>query len=836
MARSSRIGSIFIDFFARNEKFIAAVKGNNAALLRQQQQLKNLRNSARRLRRTMRALTSSFAGFLGVAGVGALASTLNNTIKQAGAAAVEISNLSAAVGLSAEEFQRYDNVLNTFRLTTVDTFDLLKEFQVRLQEAFSFEGSTPIEAFDAIGLSFEKLQEQGLSTAELFDVIRARLADLRAEGQDDLVLSFLDGLTGDQGTRYLDVLSLSNQEWNKIAGEVSRVNILTDEHVEGLAALGSRYSTTGRSIQRSIQSIVAANLDTFETLIDTFENVIPRAFNQLTNAITFLQDNLVILRGSFFLLVTLLLQKTGVLQFAKDVTVLSIAMVRGRVAADVYAAALVRVKSALISTGIGAAIVLIGEIIAWIYRLVIRTGGIGPAFREAWRLVSGYTKAAYDYITRRAEIGFNSTRQHLENFVKVNQDLLEVIRNIFEDSFIKIVNSGVVLFQGLRAEVIGWIRFALVHVEEWVNNSGKSFNKVAALFIVAVSNIEVAWQSSFNFLDEVTGGFLGDLEGNFDGFFRRTLSNFQQIGEATNSLSLMNLVLTFLPTIDPEVAEDVGEEAGRKVAVSYEDAIRRVEEQGAGTALFSGAIEALRRLENEATRLGLDALFTANEIDVLANATAGATAAIDDFIATALTIDLTTAQGIEDLNREWRALINLINQGREAYLATAEALDAFVEGEKKLIQGRTVATEKGAMEQCEAFDKVRKCAEMTYDDIAQRSDTFTEDVLKKNFDLAANFQVLWEGITGTISSTMDIAYESLEQLNLSVVNSFGDLKDAVDDLGKAIQREILNRLAKNVLGFALNLVAPGLGSFLSGFQNIFGKPPPNTPNLSLIHI
>ena len=62
--------------------------------------------------------------------------------------------------------------------------------------------------------------------------------------------------------------------------------------------------------------------------------------------------------------------------------------------------------------------------------------------------------------------------------------------------------------------------------------------------------------------------------------------------------------------------------------------------------------------------------------------------------------------------------------------------------------------------------------------------------------------------------------EGLKNLNFALINSFEDAKDAVDALGRAIKNEIINQLARAGIKFALNLIAPGLGSALgfAGFQ------------------
>ena len=833
MARNTRIGGIYATFYARNEQFIRRSKENVAQLKRQRQTLNRLNSATRKVSQTFRGLTSTFAAFAGAAGIGAAVTGMSRLVQETTKLAKITKRQADGLDLPIEKYQQLSQVFKQYGGDQEDLFDIIKEIQVRTVEAGT--GATvALEAFAVAGIDFQKAIDENTDALELFYQYVDGIKGLFDEGNIQLANFVSNELLGDIGTRFTTFFALGREELEKLADEM---DFIADEQIDTLAALRGLMVQGTEQMNIEIGRITAENAGFLLQFVEFGQRLIPQAFDSAIEVMRFFERNLYIIRGALGLLAVRLAIASGIPAF--------VAALWSATAAATAATGATRVLSFTIGL-LGAAIkrlafigiiVVIAELINKFFQLVKTTDSVGEAFRLLWDYVIDYTTAVFDYIGELT--GFNRVRDNFNNFAKFTTDILLVIRQIYEDVFNKIIGAGVVLYQGLRAEVIGWIRFALEKLEEWGNNTGTVFNKVAALFLVLNSNLEVAWDSTFRFLDDIGLQFIKDLETEFDKFFRKTASNFQQIATATGNLSLMGLVFQFLPTIDPEVAEEVGDEAGRRVALSYKDAIKRVNTEGVGGALFGDTLESLRRLENEAIRFGRDALFAANNIDVLTNATEGTKRAVDDFLATAITLDLSTTLGAEELNKEFKATIKALNdvaiaQG-DLTNETEEQTEARIEATRREVQ----AILNAALDEAQAWkdaDKERtassqaaskEIAETTTGEFKKLELNLLEiydNLLRENFNLELNFRTLWLGSMRVIGDTVNIAYESLEVLNLSLVNSFSDLGDSIKELGKIIQNEILRRLTKRVLGFVLNLVAPGLGSLDDlfggiGFQN-----------------
>ena len=770
MARNTRVGGIYATFFARNEQFVKAAKQNVAQLRRQQIAINKLNKASRQVGRTFRGLTSNVAAFAGAAGIGAAVSGVSRLVKETTKLAQITKRQADGLDLPIEKYQQLSQVFQRYGGDQEDLFDIIKEIQVRIVEAGT--GATvALEAFSVAGIDFQKAIDENTDSLELFYQYVDGVKRLFDEGNIQLANFVSNELLGDIGTRFTTFFALGREELEKLANEM---DFIATEQVDTLDALRILMTQGTKQVEIETGRIVAENAGLLLQLVEFGQRIIPKAFASSIAVVRFFENNLYILRGALGLLAVRLAVASGIPAF--------VAALWGANAAAISATGATRVLTFTISL-LGAAIkklafigviVVVAELINKFIQLVKTTDTIGEAFRALWDYVLGYIKAVDHYI---GEItGLNKLRDKLNNFGDFTADLLSVIRQVYEDVFNKIIGAGVVLYQGLRAEVIGWIRFSLQKLEEWGNNTGKAFEKVTALFLVAVSNIEVAWEGTFNFLDEIGLGFVKELETEFDRFFRKTASNFQQIARATNNLSLMGLVFQLLPEIDPEVAEEVGEEAGRKVAISYQDALKQVSEQGSGTALFGETIENLRRLENEAIRFGKDALFAANNIDVLANASEGAKQAVDDFLARAIEIDLTTALGVEELNREFQATIEALNKVGDAQgeltQETEEQANARIEATRREVQ----AILNAALDSAQAWKDADK--ERT------KSDEEAAEEIKTNAERLR---------------------DSLNNIYASAIGSFSDMIGNIvlgfEDAGEAAERFAKRLLARIVSSF-----------------------------------
>lgn len=352
---------------------------------------RGLSNAQGRLARAQQGFMR-FAGVAAAVGtaLGALGvSTINS--------AREISNLSKAANAAPGEFQRWAAAAETVGVQQDKMADILKDVNDRVGD-FLQTGGGPMADF------FENIAPQIGVTAEQF----AKLSGPQAL---QLYVDSLEkaGLSQSEMTFYLEAMS----------SDLTLLQPLLRNGGEELERLGDRAEGFGAVMdQKTIASLTRTkqSLEEVQTVFRGFGNLLGAAvapiIERTANAFVSLSQEGAPLNNVVRMVAAnmerLMTYATTFAAFMAGKWVA--AFVAARVATISLSTALGVFRAALIRTGIGALVVVAGELVYWFMRLIESAGGFGDALSllkdvalEVWDRITLSAQALQDNLTAAAK-------------------------------------------------------------------------------------------------------------------------------------------------------------------------------------------------------------------------------------------------------------------------------------------------------------------------------------------------------------------------------------------------------------------------------------------------
>ena len=380
--QSIRIGGIYADIRARNEQFLRAANQNVAAIRRQRGALRTLNRTAESTRRSFSRLSAvAFAGFgtALTAGIGGGLAQVGRQSAQLGATLVETSR---QIGITTESLQLLGRVAEGDGVSIRNFENSLRQLARRLGEASTGQGEY-VDSFRGLGIA---LRDATGATRDVGDVfLDASDAIAALPTQADRAIAAYE-LFGRQGIQLLPILQQGSEAIRESADAFRQFGILTADQAVRLKALEQSYTNTGTVIRTAVAQITADNAELFDSFNRLAQDFVPAAFGALVNSLEFLRENMVAVRAGASLLVAVLLRSLGVFRAIGAAMRLAATAFAGFTAATAAARlALAAFLRLFVLTGIGAAVIAIGELAFQFTRLSRQLGGFGPALRLVGR-------------------------------------------------------------------------------------------------------------------------------------------------------------------------------------------------------------------------------------------------------------------------------------------------------------------------------------------------------------------------------------------------------------------------------------------------------------------
>ena len=241
--------------------------------------------SGRRLRGAVSAYRAVGAAIAAV-GASAVVAGVTRVVTASAELGDQISNLSSAAGLGADEFQRFQRVFE-FGGAGLEQYSA---GMVRLNRAISAAqaGSDPAR---------QALADLGITATDTGTALRQAIATVTPDNFQRL-LPAIQQVFGDDAIRvFASTLQLSGQEVDQLT---SRMNVLTDEGVAGLSALNRELDTMRREIQTALAVEVAENADEIAASVDRLATAFINALPHVARFVEFTLDNEGFWRRLFF--------------------------------------------------------------------------------------------------------------------------------------------------------------------------------------------------------------------------------------------------------------------------------------------------------------------------------------------------------------------------------------------------------------------------------------------------------------------------------------------------------------------------------------------------------
>jgi len=372
-----RVGGVYATFRARNEQFIRASRQNVAAIRRQRQAARELRSGLRRLSGTFSFLGRASTVALGSALFAGASAGLSNLGRSSAKLGADLRETASTIGVTVAELQTLGRVFAGGGASQEIFAKGLRTFQRNLVQAQLGLESYRRE-FRLVGIDVDALRDQGVTGLDAF----LRFADaLRRTEAQTVRLSAAQTLMGRSGAALLNVLQEGRAAIEGQAAAFASLGTLTDGQVDRLKRLEQSYTDTGDQIRTRIAAITADNADLFDSFNRIARSAIPRAFAGVVEALELLRSNMALVRAGAAVLTVALLRWSGVFRIAAAAAAATVAALRGLAGgAGLAAAALVRLRAALVRTGVLALAVALGEAVYRFSLLRSAVGSAGAAF------------------------------------------------------------------------------------------------------------------------------------------------------------------------------------------------------------------------------------------------------------------------------------------------------------------------------------------------------------------------------------------------------------------------------------------------------------------------
>ena len=380
--QSIRIGGVYADIRARNEQFLRAANQNVVAIRRQRSALRTLNRTAESTRRSFGRLSAvAFAGFgtALTAGIGGGLAQVGRQSAQLGASLVETSR---QIGITTESLQLLGRVAEGDGVSIRNFENSLRQLARRLGEASTGQGEY-VDSFRGLGIALRDAQGATRDVGDVF--LEAADAIAALPTQADRAIAAYE-LFGRQGIQLLPILQQGSEAIQESAEAFRQFGILTADQAVRLKALEQSYTNTGTVIRTAIAQITADNAELFDSFNRLAQDFVPAAFGGLVRSLEFLRQNMVAVRAGASLLVATLLRSLGVFRAIGAAMRIAASAFAGFTASAAAARlALAAFLRLFILTGIGAAVIAIGELAFQFLRLSRQLGGFGPALRLVGR-------------------------------------------------------------------------------------------------------------------------------------------------------------------------------------------------------------------------------------------------------------------------------------------------------------------------------------------------------------------------------------------------------------------------------------------------------------------
>ncbi len=305
--------------------------------------------------------------FLAVAGVAAaLGTALSALTVSVSRTASEISRFSQVANAAPEQFQRWAAAAETVGIEQEKLADVLKDVNDRVGDFLS-TGGGPMADF------FENIAPRVGITADAFrdlsgpDALQLYVSSLEAAGLSQQEMTFYLEAMASDATALLPLLRNNGEEMARLGQNAADLGaVMSDETVAAMTALRRSLDEAGNAVAGVGFRIAGALAPALTALADAFVEAMQEggAFRTIIDA---LAENMDVIVASMGVAVTVF----GV----RYVGALAVATI----STFTLSGALAVLRTALITTGIGALIVGAGYLVAEFARLVEATGSVGAA-------------------------------------------------------------------------------------------------------------------------------------------------------------------------------------------------------------------------------------------------------------------------------------------------------------------------------------------------------------------------------------------------------------------------------------------------------------------------
>lgn len=155
--------------------------------------------------------------------------------------------------------------------------DAFKELALRTEEAREGTGEAR-EAFDRLGISMDQLR--GRSTAEVFDLVRRKAAELTAQ-QRILTLEQIAG--GEAGERLARVFGLQAKEYQRLKESVAAESLASSE-IEQMDEMRTQYTRMQQDLRDVKQNLAVTFGPPAISILETFTQTLQGTVDALNNA------------------------------------------------------------------------------------------------------------------------------------------------------------------------------------------------------------------------------------------------------------------------------------------------------------------------------------------------------------------------------------------------------------------------------------------------------------------------------------------------------------------------------------------------------------------------
>jgi len=173
-------------------------------------------------------------------------------------ASSETLTWSNRLNIATDELQRLQFTADKYRIGNRALIDGLKELSLRTDE-FAKEGAgEAVEAFERLGLSSQQLNAVSNDTAELFRLVRSRIADVQNASTRQRIADELFG--GEAGEQFTEFLSASSEEIERLGRLAEQTGSIVPRDVLVRAREFSRETGTLQATVGAFGKVLAAEL------------------------------------------------------------------------------------------------------------------------------------------------------------------------------------------------------------------------------------------------------------------------------------------------------------------------------------------------------------------------------------------------------------------------------------------------------------------------------------------------------------------------------------------------------------------------------------------------